>query len=301
VIYQGEGGEIRFDADFERETVWATQAQIVKLFDVNQSNVSRAIKSILSDGEVDAKSNMRETHNTNKYKPVTLYSLDVVLAVGFRLRVTGRVIKFRRWANEVLKQHIMEGYTVNRKRLAELHKMLEIVSRSEIAEVVGVAEITREYLGALVLLEEYDNGRLKEIKGEKPKWELTYEEAREFLDELPFTGEFGKERNGSFGGIVAGLYQTFGGEELYVSVEEKAANLLYQVVKDHPFFDGNKRSGAALFVYFLGRNGVNGLNASALAAMTLMVALSKPEEKEVMVQMVMNLISLSEGGEWNED
>jgi prophage maintenance system killer protein len=235
---------------------------------------------------------------------VDYYNLDAIISVGYRIN-SKYATQFRVWATKTLRQHLLQGYTVNKQRLAQLGKMIEVLARANIPEVSGVAEIVGGYLGGLSLLERYDEAKLTAPKGRKGTWELTYEEGRKFVDALPFAGEnglFGRERGGSFKGILAGLYQSFGGEELYPSVENKAANLLYQIVKDHPFSDGNKRSAAALFVYFLDRNGVlkdkNGrvkIAPNALAAMTLMIALSRSEEKEVMVMLVMNLIDLEEG------
>jgi prophage maintenance system killer protein len=226
-----------------------------------------------------------------------MYNLDMILSVGYRIK-SKTATNFRIWATKTLKSYIVKGYAVNQKRLRELGQILKIISRSEIAEVAGVAGIVQKYLGALNLLEDYDEGKLSGVKGKKPKWELTHAEARKFLTQLPFYatgGNFAQERSEHFKGIVAGLYQTFGGAELYKSTEEKAANLLYQTVKDHPFVDGNKRSAATLFVYFLGRNGDWRIDGSALAAMTLMVALSDPAEKDQMIKMVMSLINLGEG------
>ena len=300
VIYQGKNGEIKFGADFGQETIWATQAQIVELFGIDQSVVSRHINNIFRSGEVDKKRNMQKMHIANSDKLVSFYSLDIVLAVGYRAN-SSTAIEFRKWATDLIKQHLMKGYTINQERLDQLNKMLEIVSRSEIAEVSGVAQIVTNYLSALNLLEQYDEEKLAEPKGQKPKWQLTHKLAREFLESLPFakdSANFARERGDGFQGIVAGLYQTFGGEELYKTTEEKAANLLYQVVKDHAFIDGNKRSAAALFVYFLDQNGLlkrDGkltVEPNALAAMTLMVALSQPAEKDTMIVLVMNLLNL---------
>lgn len=168
---------------------------------------------------------------------------------------------FRRWANSVLKQHLVDGYIINRKRLDTLHAVVKVLSRSTEPEIAGTAEILERYLPSLVLLNDYDTGNVPIPKGDESQWVLTYEDAMLFIRSMPFYTQsdlFGRERNGSFQGIVAGLYQTFGGEELYRSTQEKAANLLYQVVKDHPFSDGNKRCAAALFVYFLNGNSILG-------------------------------------------
>jgi prophage maintenance system killer protein len=307
VIYQGKNGEIKFDADFKAETIWATQAQIAELFNVNVPAVSKHLKNIYADGE------LRQSATVSKMEIVQIeggrevkrlvdyYSLDAIISVGYRIN-SKNATQFRIWATNVLKTYLSQGYTINKQRLMQLGKMIEVFERANIPEVSGVAEIVGGYLGGLNLLEQYDEEKLTAPKGRKGKWELTYAQARKFVDALPFAGEnslFGNERGGSFKGILAGLYQSFGGEELYPSVENKAANLLYQIVKDHPFSDGNKRSAAALFVYFLDRNKVlcdkSGrvkIAPNALAAITLMIALSRPAEKETMIMLVMNLIDL---------
>ena len=294
VIYQGKNGEITFKGDVKQETVWASQAQIVELFGVDQSVVSRHIRNIFKDGEIVGKSNMQKMHIANSDKPVAFYDLGTIISVGYRVKSPNGV-RFRRWATSVLRDYTLKGVAINQKRLEQLGKYLDIVSRAEIAEVAGVGELMKDYVGALHLLEEYDENSLAEPKGTGESWELTYSEARAFLmtlrDSEGFNQNFAQERSEHFKGIVAGLYQTFGGKQLYGSVEEKAANLLYQVVKDHPFVDGNKRSAAALFVYFLARNkSLRDINSNTLAATTLMTALSKPEEKDQIILLIRNFL-----------
>lgn len=215
-------------------------------------------------------------------RDVLHYNLDMILSVGYRVK-SKEGVYFRRWANSVLKRYLVDGYTVNRKRLDTLHAVVKVLSRSTGPEIAGTAEILGRYLPSLELLNDYDTGNVPTPKGDQSQWVLTYEDAMLSIRTMPFYTQsdlFGRESNGSFQGIVAGLYQTFGGEELYHSTQKKAANLLYQVVKDHPFSDGNKRCTAALFVYFMNGNGILGDNDSllvegnALAAMTLMIALS---------------------------
>jgi hypothetical protein len=230
--------------------------------------------------------------------------------VGYRAN-SKVAIQFRKWATKTLKNYLIKGVVVNEKRLKELNQILQIVARSDVVEISGIADILANYTGALTILQEYDDAELPEIDGTKPAQNLTYEAAREFLNQTDFaknSANFARERNDSFKGIIANLYQTFAGAELYRSTEEKAANLLYQIVKDHPFVDGNKRSAAALFVYFLDQNKLlkiarldakgkkSGarwtIEPNALAAMTLMIALSQPAEKENMIKLVMNLIEM---------
>jgi prophage maintenance system killer protein/prophage antirepressor-like protein len=299
VIFKSKTGDVKLNADFRGDTIWATQAQIAELFQIDRTRITRHINNILADDEVDRKSNVRKTHFANSDKPVNLYSLDMILSVGYRTN-SAKAIEFRKWANVILKDYLLRGVAINQKRLDELNQVLEIISRSEIDEVSGVADVLKNYTAALHILADYDENKLSRPHGQKAKWELTYAEARKLLDSIDFaanSANFARERSQSFQGILQSIYQTFAGEELYPSVQEKAANLLYLVVKDHPFFDGNKRSAAALFVYFLEKNGAlrdkNGrqiIASNALAAITLMTALSKPVEKEQIVLLVMNLI-----------
>jgi prophage maintenance system killer protein len=273
---------------------------MVELFDSSKANVSEHVKNIYDEGELRKGATVRKFRTVqiegsrSVERDVEHYNLDMIISLGYRIK-SKTATKFRIWATNVLKKYTLNGIAINQKRLDELNLMLEIVSRSEIAEVAGVSEIMKKYVGALHLLEAYDGNTLSEPDGDKESWQLTYDEARTFLDELKtnenFSDNFASERSEYLSGIVAGLYQTFDGEELYGNVQEKAANLLYQVVKDHPFFDGNKRSGAALFIYFLAKNNaLRDINSNALAAITLMTALSKPNEKEQIVLLIRNFL-----------
>ena len=293
-IYQASDGTTELRVQLSGDTVWLNQSQMVELFGRDQSVISRHIKNAMTEGEIDEKSNMQNMHIANSDKPVAFYDLDTIISVGYRVKSPNGV-RFRRWATSVLRDYTLKGVAINQKRLEQLGKYLDIVSRAEIAEVAGVGELMKDYVGALHLLEEYDENSLTEPGGTDESWELTYDEARTFLmtlrDSEGFNQNFAQERSEHFKGIVAGLYQAFGGKQLYGSVEEKAANLLYQVVKDHPFVDGNKRSAAALFVYFLARNkSLRDINSNTLAATTLMTALSKPEEKDQIILLIRNFL-----------
>lgn len=297
ILYQN-GEDITLQVQLENNTVWLNQAQLAELFDRDQSVISRHIKNAIDEGELSAESNMQNMHNAHSDKPITFYDLDTIISVGYRVKSPSGV-QFRRWATKVLREYTIKGVAVNEKRLEQLGLVLDVLSRSEIAEVAGVGEVMKQYVGALRLLEGYDENSLPEPKGSNESWQLTYDEARTFLDELRtsenFNNNFASERNEQFRGVVAGIYQTFDGKELYPSVQEKAANLLYQVVKDHPFFDGNKRSGAALFIYFLAKNkALRDINSNALAAMTLMAALSSPPEKDQIILLIRNFLEVSE-------
>lgn len=296
VIYAGNGIEMALPLDRERETVWASQAQIVELFGLNVSSVSRHISNILRDGEVNRESNLQKVQIASADRPVTYYSLDVILAVGYRAN-SGRAIQFRRWANTVLKDYLLKGIALNDRRLEQLESVVRILSRTENELVSGVADVLASYVPGLRLLREYDEGRVAIPPGAVPGWELTIAEAKAVVTrvatEFPQDTLFGLDPEEKLESAIAAIYQTFDGNDVYPTAEQKAANLLYFVVKDHPLKDGNKRSAAALFVTFLARNGIiDDLNGqprftnNALAALTLMVALSEPTEKDLMVALV---------------
>jgi prophage maintenance system killer protein len=304
MIYESNGGVIELSVDFRNDTIWATQAQIAELFDVERSVVTKHLNNIIKSGELEESSIcafFAHMGNDGKQRYETkYYSLDAILSVGYRTN-SKQAIKFRQWSNKVLKEYLLNGTAINQKRLEQLNKTLEIISRSAIPEVSGLADILQDFANGLDLLDKYDHQCL-----EKPKiagevdWQLTYSEARTFIDSMRFGNEsslFGHEKDESFKSSLGTIYQTFGGQELYPSVQEKAANLLYLVVKNHSFSDGNKRIAAALFVYFLeksnvlkDKNGKSLIDNNALAAMTLMLALSKPQEKEIMCNLVMNFL-----------
>ncbi|RXZ50014.1 virulence protein RhuM/Fic/DOC family protein [Agromyces binzhouensis] len=301
VVFDAGDREFTFPIDGERETIWASQAQIQELFGIDQSGVSRHVRNVFADEEVDPESNMQKVHIASSDRPVTLYSLDVILAVGYRAN-SGRAITFRRWASGVLKQYLLEGAALNERRLEQLGSIVQILARSSDELVAGVADVLAKYLPGLRTLRDYDEGHLEPGPGDQPRWRLTYDEARTVIDrvgaEFPDDHLFGGERGGSFRGVIEAIYQGFGGHDLYPTVQEKAANLLYLVVKDHPLSDGNKRSAAALFVHFLANNralhderGRPRITNNALAAITLMVAMSDPKEKDLMIALLMRMLT----------
>ncbi|MDR2566960.1 MAG: virulence protein RhuM/Fic/DOC family protein [Bifidobacteriaceae bacterium] len=300
VIYQSEDGSTAIDVRLERDTVWLTQEQLAALFQRDQSVISRHVANAKREGEILPGSFMQNVHRTSPGRPGTLYDLEVVIAVGYRVKSTEGV-RFRRWATTVLRDHLTRGYTVNQRRLDQLHLALEIVARSAAPEIAGVTSVLQVYAEGLTLLDDYDHQRLPKPPGTRGSWELTYGEARAFVDSMrqgQDSALFGAERDGSFSSSVATIYQGFDGREFYPSVQEKAANRLYLVVKNHSFVDGNKRIAAALFAYFLERNGVlrelDGapvIDNAALAGLTLMIALSQPAEKDAMCNLVMNCLA----------
>lgn len=303
IIYQ-DGDTPVLEVKLEQGTVWLSQQQMAKLFDTSRTNVVEHIQHIYDEGELDEDATSRNfrqvrTEGSRKVtRELPFYNLDMIISLGYRVK-SSTATKFRIWATKILREYTTKGAAINQKRLNQLGQYLDIISRSELAEIAGVGEVIGQYVHALRLLEEFDENTLSEPKGRKSEWQLTYDDARKFLAGLrigeKFNDNFASERSEHFQGIVAGLYQTFDGKELYQSVEEKAANLLYQVVKDHPFFDGNKRSAAALFIYFLAGSGVrHDVNSNGLAAITLMTALSQPSEKEQIILLIRNFLDSSQ-------
>jgi death-on-curing family protein len=306
ILYIDDDKEVQINADFKNDTFWATHQQIADLFEIDRSGITKHINRIIKDGEIDEKSNVQKMHIANSDRPVKFYNLDVILAVGYRVN-SAKAVAFRKWATDILKQHLIQGYTVNRQRMQFLGKTLEILARSTDEMVQSVAELISQFTDGLDLLDNYDHNTFTKPKGEVGSSELTYELARQFIDTMKFGTDselFGNERGDTFKGVLGSIYQTFAEQDLYPTLQEKAANLLYMVVKDHPFTDGNKRIAAGLFVYFLELNGALRTSAgmqiidnNSLAAITLMIALSKPEEKEIMCLLVMNmLVADGEGG-----
>ncbi|MCL5291462.1 MAG: virulence protein RhuM/Fic/DOC family protein [Actinobacteria bacterium] len=316
VIYTADG-QAQIEVRLEEETVWLTQGQMAELFDRDQSVLSRHIKNVFKEGELDEKSNMHFLHIPNSDKPVAFYNLDVIISVGYRVK-SKRGTQFRIWATRVLKEYLVKGYALDQKRLleqserklGELQQAINFIqNKASHPELEGQAEellrLINEYSNSLTLLYQYDEGKLVLSKGRKPGFVLKYEESQELINELKTKlagkGEagslFGQEYGEKFKGVIAAIYQTFDGEDLYPSIEEKSANLLYLTIKDHPFADGNKRIGSLLFIYFLEQNnallkesGERKISDTALVALALLVATSNPKEKDVMIKIITNLL-----------
>ena len=304
VLFTDGDKNIEVQVSPDKETVWLTQKQMEELFDVKQATISEHINNILSEGELDDTSIGISDKSSGGRKP-KIYNLDMILSVGYRVN-SKRGIAFRRWANDVLKQYIMKGYAVNEKRLAALNKTVEIQSKI-IANTLDIeeAEVLRAvnlYTEALVLLDQYDHQSLSKPEGNKPVYRITYEDCRNMINHMEdsFSSDvFGIEKEaGKVEGILAAVYQDVFGGEVYPSLEEKAANLLYFMIKDHPFADGCKRIAASLFLEFLDKNdalirdGQKVISDGALVAITLMIAESNPEEKDIMTTLVMNLLKM---------
>lgn len=298
--------ELDVRADKENETVWLTQDEIAYLFNVDRSRITRHISNIYKDGELDIHSTCAENaHMGNlglqNYK-IKLYNLDMIISVGYRVK-SQRGIIFRRWANKVLKNYLIDGYAINNKRMLALNKTIEIQNKMlaetldiETSELKNIIDV---YTNALTLLDDYDHQCVSKPIGNKAAYILNYEECRIFIDGMRFNNDsniFGIEKvRGQLEGILACINQTAFGEEVYPSLEEKAAHLLYFIVKDHPFVDGCKRIAAGVFLLYLSKNAILSKNKlvisnGALTAITLLVAESKPEEKEIMIRIIMNII-----------
>ena len=314
VIYQTPDGKTQIDVRLENETVWLTQAQMAELFEKDQSVVARHINNAFKEGELEKESNMHFLHNTQyKYRPTMIYSLDVVISVGYRVH-SKRGTAFRIWARQIIKDYLVRGYAVNQRihseQIGELRQLVGMLGRTIQSQPVlstdetnALFEVVTDYSYALDTLDNYDYERLTiEKTTKKEKFHATYDNAMEEIGRLrdKFGGStlFGNEKDDSFKSSIGQIYQTFSGNELYPSVEEKAAMLLYLVTKNHSFNDGNKRIAATLFLWFLNNNGIlyredgsKRLADNTLVALTLMIAESKTEEKDVMVKVVVNLIN----------
>ena len=322
VIYQTDNGQTAIDVRMENETVWLTQAQIATLFQKDRTVIGRHIRNVFKEGELDEKVVCANFAHTTQHgaiigkqqrQEVMLYNLDVIISVGYRVK-SQRGVQFRQWANKVLKDYLLKGYAVNEKirrsQIGELRQLVQMVGRTlqnqpllKNDENQALFNIVVDYTFALDTLDDYDYQRLgvKETTQEE-KFQATYDNAMQAIAALreKFGGSslFGNEKDDSFKSSIGQIYQTFGGNDLYPSVEEKAAMLLYLVTKNHSFSDGNKRIAATLFLWFLNNNGIlyhedgsKRIADNTLVALTLMIAESKPEEKDVMVKVVVNLIN----------
>ena len=295
--------ELDVRTDSENDTVWLTQEEMGLLFDVDRTRITRHINSIIKDGELNKKSNVRKTHFANADRPVSLYSLDMVISVGYRVR-SKRGVRFRIWANKVLKDYLIKGCAINQKRLDNLNKTIDIQNRmlaySLNIDKEELSKVIKEYTRALDLLDNYDHQTLVKPKGEKSAYLMSYQEAREIIDSMKFndmSSVFGVEKEqGKLKGIIDQVYQNVFGQELYPSIEEKATHLLYFLVKDHPFADGCKRIAATLFINFLYknnhlyRNNKQIISNEALVAITILTAESNPQEMDIIIKLIMNLL-----------
>lgn len=314
VIYQTQDGQTAIDVKLENDTVWLSQMQMAELFQKDQSVIARHISNVFKEGELEQNSNMQILHNTfSKYKPTKIYSLDVIISVGYRVK-SKRGTQFRIWANSILKEYLVKGYAIRKElteqRYMELKQLVNVLGRTVKAQealisddALNLVEVVSDYAYALNTLDKYDYQLLTvERTTNEEKFHATYDGAIQAIEELKTkfgsSQLFGNEKDDSFKSSIGQIYQTFGGKDLYPSVEEKAAMLLYLVTKNHSFSDGNKRIAATLFLWFMTGNGIlynadgsKRIADNTLVALTLMIAESRTEEKDVMVKVVVNLIN----------
>ncbi len=316
-IYKSGDNDIEIQVLFERDTVWLTQKQIVELFESSKANISEHIKHIFKENELSSIETVRKFRTVQKEgsksvsRELDHYSLDIIISIGYRVN-SKRGTQFRQWATQRLKDFLLKGYAVNQTRLEQLQQIIQLVSASgntddlKLSEAKGLLDIIRNYTQSFILLNQYDSHTLPaDYLDENITYEIQFEEVFAAITELKkqliaakeATELFGKMKDESFKGILGNVVQSFGGAYLYPSIEEQAANLLYFIIKNHPFNDGNKRIGAFIFVWFLEKNkhrfkksGELKINDNALVALALLVAQSNPAEKQLMVQLITNLV-----------
>lgn len=320
-IFTSKDGKTEIQVTLENETVWLNQYQLESLFQTNRTSINRHISNIYKTEELDKESTcakftqVQKEGNREIKRQIQYYNLDVIISVGYRVN-SKRGTEFRIWANKILKEYLIKGFSINELRLKkqneqlkELQKSVKLIGEAinqkvlSTDERIGLLAIISDYAYALDILDQYDNNTLKITETtEKKSVQITYEEA---IGQIEFVKRkygnsdlFGKEKDKSFRSSVSTIYQTFDGKDLYPGIEEKAANLLYLITKNHSFADGNKRIAAFLFLYFLDKNGIlyneNGnkrIADNALVAITLMIAISKPEDKDIIVRIIVNLIN----------
>ena len=300
-----ENQNVKLEVNLRDETVWLTQGQISELFGKDRTVITRHINNIFKEGELEEESNVQKMHIPNSDKPVAFYNLDVIISVGYRVKSQNGII-FRRWANNILKDYMIKGYAVNQKRLEYLEKTVKLIDiatrmdeRLEDSDAKDILNVIGRYSKALNLLDDYDHRTLKKIKGDIANKEITYEECMEIIKDLRFNEEsdlFALERNQGLKSIIQNIYQTYGGVDVYPSIQEKSANFLYCCVKNHVFIDGNKRIAATLFIFFLQTYNLlykeekEIIDNNTLAALTLLIAESNPKEKEIIIDLIINFL-----------
>lgn len=302
VIFETKDHAVKLEVPVNEETVWLTQVQMASLFQTTKQNISLHVNNCFREKELDKNSVVKDfltTASDGKQYKTKFYNLDVIISVGYRVK-SKRGVEFRKWANSVLKQYILQGYAVNSHRIAQLGEVIKIMKRTEDSlDGKQILSVIEKYSDALEMLDSYDHQTMTRPKGNPATYTLDYEECMQVISQMRFGNEselFGKEKDDSFRGSIGNIYQSFGGQELYPSLEEKAAHLLYFVTKNHSFLDGNKRIAAAMFLYFLDKNGVLFVDGKklienhTLVALTIMIAESKPIEKDMMITVIMNCL-----------
>ena len=307
ILFENQG--VKLEVNLKDETVWLNLEQMTELFGRDKSVISRHIKNIFDEKELDKSSvvaNFATTAADGKTYKVDYYNLDVIISVGYRVK-SNQGTKFRIWANKILKDYLLKGYAINKKRLEYLEKTIQLIDianrmddRLENNDAKEILKVIGEYSKALDLLDDYDHRTLKKVKGNIDDRQVEYKECLNIINTLRFNEEsslFAVERDKGLESIIGNIYQSFAGQDIYKSIEEKASNFLYLIVKNHVFADGNKRIAATLFIYFLNfydilyKNGRKTIDNNTLAALTLLIAESNPKEKDIIVDLVMNFLS----------
>ena len=295
--------ELNVPVSWEQETVWLTRNQMAELFDRDVKTIGKhinnALKEELDNSTVANFATVQMEGGREVERNIEHYNLDMIISVGYRVKST-RGVQFRKWANSILKQYIIQGYAVNANRMNQLGEVIRIMKQTENSlDAKQVLSVIEKYSLALDLLDDYDHQTMKRPNGSKTVYILSYEECRQVIDSMKFSADsdlFGNEKDDSFKGSIGNIYQSFAGQDIYPTLEEKAANLLYFITKNHSFSDGNKRIAATMFLYFLDKNGIlfaDGnklIDDHTLVALTIMIAESKPDEKEMMISVIMNCI-----------
>ena len=303
ILFENQG--VKLEVNLKDETVWLTQAQMSALFNVKQATLSEHINNIFKEGELEERTSIGISDKSSGGRKSKIYNLDVIISVGYRVKSKNGVI-FRKWANNVLKDYMLKGYAVNQKRLEYLEKTVKLIDianrideRLEGNDAKEILRVIGDYSKALNLLDDYDHRTLEKVKGNIDERKIKYDDCIHVINQLRFNSEssiFAIERNRGLEAIIGNIYQSFGGQDIYKSIEEKGANFLYLIVKNHVFVDGNKRIAATLFIYFLNfygilyKNGRQTIDNNTLAALTLLIAESNPKEKEIIIDLVMNFL-----------
>ena len=303
ILFENE--KVKLEVNLNDETVWLNVNQMAKLFQKERSVISKHINNAFKQ-ELDEDGNVQKMHIANSDKLVKFYSLDVIISVGYRVNSQNGVI-FRKWANKVLKDYLLKGYAVNKQRLEYLEKTIKLIDiANRASERLGnneskeILKVINNYTKALDLLDDYDHRTLEKVKGKTSNEKITYNECLAIIKELRFNEEsnlFAIERNNGLESIINNIYQIFDNKDIYPSIEEKAANFIYMIVKNHVFIDGNKRIAATLFIYFLFyydilyKDSIQVIDNNTLTALTLLIAESNPKEKEIIVDLIMNFLN----------
>ncbi len=305
ILFENQG--VKLEVNLKDETVWLTQDQMAKLFQKSKSTINEHIKNIYKEGELTENETMTKFGNSEfSDKPTNYYNLDMIISVGYRVKSQNGIL-FRKWANKVLKDYMIKGYAVNQKRLEYLEKTIKLIDianriddKLEQTDAKEILKVIGNYSKALNLLDDYDHKTLKKIDGNIDERRIRYEDCINIINKLRFNEEsslFAVERDRGLESIIGNIYQTFDGQDIYRSIEEKGANFLYLIVKNHVFADGNKRIAATLFIYFLNfydilyKNEEQVIDNNTLTALTLLIAESNPKEKEVIIDLVMNFLN----------